>query len=219
MAEAPYVIWGSAGHAKALADAIAEAGGRVVAVFDNNPIAEKALPDADLIIGKAGFEAWAAAADPAAHRGLVAIGGHHGRARIEMLALFRAAGVQLPALIHGRAYVAPSARLGDGCQALANATVAADARLGEACIVNHGAGVDHECRLGAGVHIAPGAVLCGCVDVGDAAFVGAGAVVLPRLRIGADAIVGAGAVVTRDVPAGAVVAGNPARTLDTRRFG
>jgi serine acetyltransferase len=36
-------------------------------------------------------------------------------------------------------------------------------------------------------------------------------VILPGLRIGEGALVGAGSVVTRDVPPGAVVAGNPAR--------
>jgi acetyltransferase-like isoleucine patch superfamily enzyme len=38
-------------------------------------------------------------------------------------------------------------------------------------------------------------------------------VVKNRIRIGADAIVGAGAVVIRDVAAGSVVAGVPARAL------
>lgn len=42
------------------------------------------------------------------------------------------------------------------------------------------------------------------------AMIGANATVLPGVRIGARALVGAGAVVTRDVPSGAVVAGNPA---------
>jgi acetyltransferase-like isoleucine patch superfamily enzyme len=45
------------------------------------------------------------------------------------------------------------------------------------------------------------------------AKIGANATVLPGVRIGRDALVGAGAVVTRDVPAGSVVAGNPARIL------
>ncbi|HYX43287.1 MAG TPA: hypothetical protein VE821_16390, partial [Pyrinomonadaceae bacterium] len=45
------------------------------------------------------------------------------------------------------------------------------------------------------------------------ASIGTGAVVLGGLEIGAGAIVGAGAVVTRNVPAGAIVAGNPARVL------
>lgn len=52
-------------------------------------------------------------------------------------------------------------------------------------------------------------VLSTVVEVG--ASIGAGAVILPGVRIGAGAMVAAGSVVTRDVPAGALVMGNPAR--------
>jgi acetyltransferase-like isoleucine patch superfamily enzyme len=45
------------------------------------------------------------------------------------------------------------------------------------------------------------------------ASIGSGATILANLVIGENAIVGAGSVVTRDVPANAVVAGNPAKVL------
>jgi acetyltransferase-like isoleucine patch superfamily enzyme len=45
------------------------------------------------------------------------------------------------------------------------------------------------------------------------ASVGSGSTILSNLTIGENAIVGAGSVVTKDVPANAIVAGNPAKFL------
>ena len=51
------------------------------------------------------------------------------------------------------------------------------------------------------------------ITVGQDVWLGGGAIVLSGVTIGDGAIVGAGSVVTRDVAAGAKVAGNPARSL------
>ena len=49
------------------------------------------------------------------------------------------------------------------------------------------------------------------IVVADGVWLGAGAIVCPGVSIGENTVVGAGSVVTRDLPAGVVAYGNPAR--------
>ena len=51
------------------------------------------------------------------------------------------------------------------------------------------------------------------VTIEDDVWIGIGAIILKGTRIGRGARIGAGSVVTHDVPAGATVAGNPARLI------
>jgi maltose O-acetyltransferase len=51
------------------------------------------------------------------------------------------------------------------------------------------------------------------ITIGDNVWLGGGAIVLPGVTIAADTVVGAGSVVTRDLPAGVVAVGNPARVI------
>ena len=86
--------------------------------------------------------------------------------------------------------------------------------------------VNGQTRIGAGVIVranttignviaADGTVTASPV-IGDRVELGANVVVVGPVRIGDGARVGAGAVVIRDVPAGAVAVGNPARILPDR---
>ena len=54
------------------------------------------------------------------------------------------------------------------------------------------------------------------VHIGHDVWLGHGAIVLPGRSIGTGAVIAAGAVVTKDVPAYAIVAGNPARIIRNR---
>jgi len=58
--------------------------------------------------------------------------------------------------------------------------------------------------------------VCVPTRVKRGASIGSGAVLLCGITVGENALIGAGSVVTRDVPAGATVAGNPARLVKRR---
>jgi len=78
--------------------------------------------------------------------------------------------------------------------------------------------VGHDAEIGAECEIAPHATICGHVILADNVKVGVNACVLPFVRVGEGARIGSGAVVTKDVPAGAVVIGNPALPLEQKHL-
>ncbi len=198
---------GAGTHAKSVLEAIRSAGRfEVVALVDDDPaLAGSELLGVPITDGLTGHDV------AHAFLGVGGIGdtGPRRRAAERLLA----AGFELPPILHATAAVSPWATLGRGAQVLATAVVNAEATLGDGALVNTAAVVEHDCVIGDFAHVAPGATLGGGAAVGAGAHVGMGAVVIEGVTVGEGAFVAAGAVVVADVPAGARVAGVPARPL------
>lgn len=79
--------------------------------------------------------------------------------------------------------------------------------------------VAHNVHIGAHCLLVAHSKFGGSVTIGDHAIVGLGATINPHLTIGDYALIGAGAVVTKNVPAGEVWAGVPARKVRDREEG
>ncbi len=136
------------------------------------------------------------------------------RAVTEALA---ARGARFATIVHPRAWVAPSARLGEGVVVAPFACIGPDAVVGDHVVVNTYAQVGHDARAGAFSVLSPYSTLLGHARLGERGFLGAHAVVSPRKRVGDDSSVAAGSVVTRNVGERCLAAGNPAKARELYR--
>jgi acetyltransferase-like isoleucine patch superfamily enzyme len=126
--------------------------------------------------------------------------------------------------------------IGDGSQVGTFVEIQRGAKIGKRCKISshtficEGITIEDECFIGHGVMFIndrnPAAVnadgslkgkddwTCENTIIRKRANIGSGAVIMCGVEIGEGALIGAGAVVTKNVPAGATVAGVPARVLD-----
>jgi sugar O-acyltransferase (sialic acid O-acetyltransferase NeuD family) len=114
-------------------------------------------------------------------------------------------------VVHPRAHVSRSAKLGAGCIVGPGAMIGAETTIGEHTLVSRGALVGHHARVDAFVSLMPGVNLGGHVEVGLCATIGMGAVIVNSTRVGANVTVAAGAVVLQEVRDGVRVQGMPAK--------
>ena len=128
------------------------------------------------------------------------------------------------ARIEPGAIIRDRVEIGDGAVIMMGAVINIGAVVGPGTMIDMGAVLGGRAIVGARCHVGAGTVLAGVVEpasavpvvVEDDVMIGANAVVLEGVRVGAGAVVAAGAVCVEDVPAGAVVAGVPARVIKMR---
>jgi sugar O-acyltransferase (sialic acid O-acetyltransferase NeuD family) len=139
-------------------------------------------------------------------------------ARREIVARLESAGWRPFTLVHPRAHLAPSARVGDGVLVAPGVIVGAYSTLGDHVVLGRGTLVGHHTDIGPFATLGPGANVAGNTRVGPDAFLGAGAVVRDHVTIGVSAVVGMGAVVVGDVAPETHARGVPAREVPIREL-
>ena len=125
------------------------------------------------------------------------------------------------------AHVLPGAVIGEDCNICDHTFIENDVRIGNRVTIKCGVQLWDGVRLEDDVFVGPNATFTNDpaprskkrpahfaeTQVKRGASIGANATILPGITIGESAMIGAGSVVTRDVPAFAIVVGNPGRIV------
>jgi sugar O-acyltransferase (sialic acid O-acetyltransferase NeuD family) len=209
---------GAGGHAAVVADALIEAGVRVLGYIDPDIAKHGTLRLGLPVLGGDHILEQYDTSGVRLANGLGFVSGS-GRSslRAQVQRRLETNGWCFIPVLHPRAIISRSAVLGEGSQVLAGAIVQAGASIGAGTIVNTAAVVEHDAMVGDWCHLAPQSTLSGETRVGAGSLVGTGAVLRQSVIIGEDTIVGAGAVVLRNSAGGETLCGVPARPLGVRQ--
>jgi sugar O-acyltransferase (sialic acid O-acetyltransferase NeuD family) len=151
--------------------------------------------------------------NPAEYEIVIAVG--EPAARRVLADKARAAGFQLPVLVHPAAHVSSDVTLAEGCVVCCGVFISCDCRISRNVHLQPNASLGHDCLIGDDVVISSYANLAGHCRVGDATFIGMNAVIRENTTIGQQAIVSMGAAVFADIADGVIAMGNPARVIRT----
>jgi len=200
------ILIGDSGHAKVIEDCIRSQGGSVIAKLDDRyketfyeehlikgPIVliEELLTDKIKVV--------------------ISIGSN--LIRKSIVERLNIADEKYATIIHNRAIVCNSLRVGYGTVIMPGVVVNADASIGCHTIINSNSVVEHDCVIEDFTHISPGAILTGNVKIGQGSHVGAGSIIIPGIEIGSWTTVGAGSSVISNIESNVTAVGVPAKVI------
>jgi sugar O-acyltransferase (sialic acid O-acetyltransferase NeuD family) len=210
----PVILLGAGGHASVLINALQQSGAEILGITDpNKTLWGREFMGADVL----GDDDKLLDFHPDRVSLVNALGGiRDTSARRELFEIWKNRGHSFASVIHPKAVLAPSVKLGEGVQVLAGAIINPHTSIGANTVVNTGAVLEHGCTVGEHVHLAPGVKIAGNVTIGKGTHVGIGSTIIQGVTIGDNCLIAAGAVVIQSVPAGSVVMGVPGRIVQAK---
>lgn len=129
--------------------------------------------------------------------------------------------VNIDARIEPGAIIRDRVKIDKNAVIMMGAVINIGSEIGEGTMVDMNAVIGARAIIGKRSHIGAGAVVAGVLEppskspceIGDDVLIGANAVILEGIKIGNGSVIAAGSVVVKDVPAGVVVAGSPAKIV------
>jgi sugar O-acyltransferase (sialic acid O-acetyltransferase NeuD family) len=193
----PIILIGGGGHCKSCIDVIEQEGKyRIIGILDLPAMVGKSILEYEIIGTDNDLPVFLKTVD----NYLITVGQiKSSEKRIALWEMVKKSGAKLPVIISPRAYVARSAKIGEGSIIMHHAVVNADANIGVNCIVNSKALIEHEALIGDFCHISTGAIINGQTKVGNQCFVGSNATVYNNISIVDDTIISAGSIITKDI--------------------
>jgi sugar O-acyltransferase (sialic acid O-acetyltransferase NeuD family) len=188
------VVVGAGGHGREVVEILHDADQRPIGYVDDDPSKQGTVVNGLPVLGNLD---WLKQADVKA---ICAVG--NPEICEELAQRVKGMGLSFDRAISPRAFVSPTASLGEG--------VIVFPKIGNCVTLNVGSTVSHDSTVGDYSVVNPGVHLAGNVDVGRGVFVGMGASIIQCVRLGDHCVIGAGAVVIRDVPALTRAVGVPA---------
>ena len=169
MSKIRLLVVGAGGHGRSVAEA-AEISGQ----FEVVGFLDDAAPVGECVFGRQVIGPIASMADHCSvvDQAIVAIGNN--AVREKLMQQLTVAGYAKATVIHPRAFVSPSAVLGEGAAIMAGVIVGTEARLGVGSIVNCGAVVDHHARVEDFGHLGVNASMAGGTVLGHGAWMQVG---------------------------------------------
>lgn len=142
---------------------------------------------------------------------ICALGDVHYKKHYAELILNR--GGQFISIVHPSAHIGRNVQIGKGCIVAGNVWLDSDSKLGDFVTIQVGALIGHDVMVSDWTMIDSMCFLGGFVKIDELVTIHTHSSIIPHLTIGAESTVNVSSSVIRNVKAGSVVMGNPAREL------